>query len=167
MKTRFAIVALGFLAAVAAIPALPSDAAAQCKWGCKCMDNARGCNSNGNGGSCDAGGTGCVVSGCLPVKIGSNSAGRTVELEFTADGAVVQVVHAPRAVDARSITLASFTPAAARPAGRRGVQELGGRWEYVAPGRAVARHCSGMVVARYFDRDAADAARKRSRTIRI
>ena len=169
MKSRLAVLALALVAAVSAISASPSSAAAQCKWGCKCMDNACGCNSLGNGGRCDAGGSGCVVSGCVPVNIESVGGRRTAGLEFTPSGAVVQVVRAERAADPRSASFAGFGPAAAmeRAAEPRGEQVLDGRWEYVSPGRAVARHCSGMVVAHYFDPDAADAARRRSAAITL
>ena len=158
MKTRLATLALALLAAVAAVSAAPSRAAAQCQWGCTCEGNACGCNSKGSGGRCDAGGTGCVVTGCMPTN---------TSVELTPDGTVLQVAVAEQAGDSRMVAFAGFTRAAEPREVPRAEEELGGRWEYVASGRAVARHCSGMVVARYFDPDAAEAARKRSRAIRI
>ena len=167
MKTRLVPLAVALLAALGAVSAAPSGAAAQCQWGCTCLESSCGCNSNGNGRRCDASGSGCAVTGCAPVNIEDARVGRTAELEFTPDGAVVQVVRPERAADPRSLSFASYAPAAAQPEAAPSAQALGGRWEYVAPGRAVARHCSGMVVARYFDHDAAEAARKRSRSLRI
>ncbi|HEX8276470.1 MAG TPA: hypothetical protein VF615_27770 [Longimicrobiaceae bacterium] len=166
MKARIAALALSVLAAALAVTVTPSAAAAQCQWGCTCEGNACGCHAKGSGGRCDAGGTGCVVSGCMPL---STTMRLPIELEFTLDGSVVaQSPGAGRPVDPRVLSFASFAPASAPADGPApGVEALDGRWEYVAPGRAVARHCSGMVVARYFDRDAADAARKRSRLLRI
>lgn len=165
MKTRLAALAMALFASFAAISAVPSAAAAQCKWGCMCEGNACGCNSRGSGGSCATGGDGCVVSGCMPL---STTMRLPHDLEFTPDGSVVvQSMGAQRSADARSLLFASFAPAAAPGKVQAGGQALDGRWEYVAPGRAVARHCSGMIVAHYFDRDAAEAARSRSRLIRI
>lgn len=166
MKARIAAFALSVLAAALAVSVAPSAAAAQCKWGCMCEGNACGCNSRGSGGTCATGGEGCVVTGCMPL---STTLSLPAELEFTPDGSVVvQAPGAGRPMDPRSLSFASFAPASAPADGPApGGEALDGRWEYVAPGRAVARHCSGMVVARYFDRDAAEAARKRSRVLRI
>lgn len=166
MKIRLAALAMALLGSIAAVSAVPSAAAAQCKWGCMCEGNACGCNSRGSGGNCATGGDGCVVSGCLPTSTTMNL---PRDLEFTPDGsAVMRSTGAQRAMDPRSLSFASFSSVAPSATdGQAGAQALDGRWEYVAPGRAVARHCSGMVVARYFDRDAADAARKRSRLLRI
>ncbi|HEX8276469.1 MAG TPA: hypothetical protein VF615_27765 [Longimicrobiaceae bacterium] len=165
MKARIAALALSVLAAALAVTVTPSAAAAQCKWGCSCEGNACGCNSKGSGGRCDAGPDSCQVSGCLP----TSTMRLPAELEFTPDGSVVvQSLSPGRAADPRTLSFASFAPASASADGpASGGEALDGRWEYVAPGRAVARHCSGMVVAHYFDRDAAEAARKRSRLLRI
>lgn len=124
MKTRFAVLALGVLAAVVSIPAAPSDAAAQCK----CMDDACGCNSNGDGRlrrQRDR------VRG-LRLRTGERREQRrgwTAELEFTPDGAVVQVVRAEPVADPRTPAFASHGPGAAGRGEPRGGQALGGRWE--------------------------------------
>lgn len=131
--------------ALLAIVSSAGSARAQgsCVWGCLCQGNACECNSNGSGSSCATGGTGCVVTKC-------DTEIRPVG--FAADGSVIR--------------LASWTrPRASSPAGR--LPAGNAHWEYVARGRAVARHCSGVVVLRYFHPDAAAAVRRRQQVIVI
>ena len=116
-----------------------------CVWGCHCEGNGCGCNSNGSGSGCDAGGTGCVVTRC----------GKTVALQIAPDGTPVQLA-----------SVAVRRPGA--PAGGSAAgQPLRMRWEYVSQGRSAARHCSGVVIARYFDPVAAAAVRRRQHTVSI
>jgi len=134
-------------AALLAMPAaFPKAAHAQCTWGCTCRDNACGCNSNGSGSSCVNGGNGCVVYKC---------ASDQGPLVLGADGSVVRVA-----------SLATPLARLAAP-GPFAAVAVHSRWEYRAPGRSVARHCSGVVVARYFDRTAAAAVRHRQRTLTV
>ncbi|HEX2079958.1 MAG TPA: hypothetical protein VHG08_19730 [Longimicrobium sp.] len=153
MTTRQLILLLA--AAAASIAPFPQQAEAQCKWGCRCMDNACGCNSNGSGSSCDNGGNGCVVTGCDS---------QVTQVEFAPDGSIVRFASttpAPSAGDAvQSVTADS--PEAMAVA-------LGGsyRWEYLADGRSVARHCSGLILARYYDPAAAAALREQTRTLSL
>lgn len=164
MRIRIASLALAFVAAVVAIPSSPTGGAAQCKWGCKCMETSCACNSFGDGGRCDASGSGCVVSGCIPTNMAGDGERVTAGLDFALDGSVHFVVHEAGAPAPAAGTFASL-PGGAREPAPEGRGALDGRWEYVAPGRSVARHCSGVVVARYYDRDTAAAARERTRSI--
>ena len=138
----FHVVAL----AVAFAAAGPAHAqTSTCVWGCHCEGNACGCNSNGSGSGCDTGGTGCVVTRC----------GKTLALQLARDGTPVQLASVrPRGRGA---------PVAARAA----AQPLRMRWEYVSQGRSAARHCSGVVIARYFDPVAAATVRRRQHTLSI
>ncbi|HEV7588703.1 MAG TPA: hypothetical protein VGO40_11370 [Longimicrobium sp.] len=113
-----------------------------CVWGCHCEGNGCGCNSNGSGSGCDTGGTGCMVTRC----------GKTIALQLAPDGTPVRLAAA-----------APGAPAGARAAGA----PLRMRWEYVSQGRSAARHCSGVVIARYFDPVAAGAVRRRQHTVSI
>lgn len=133
----------------AAVALAPARAEAQCSWGCACMGNACGCNSNGNGSRCDASGSGCVVTGC-----------NITRLYFAPDGSVVRLVPAEADAPAGEQT----EEPAARPD-----EDLGGttRWEAAQGGRSVARHCSGVVVARYYAAEEVAAIREASRTLRL
>lgn len=133
-------------ALLAAQAALPAAARAQCTWGCMCQGSACGCNSNGSGSSCVNGGTGCVVYKC-----GAEQG----PLVLGADGSVVRVASLATPLSRLAIP-APFAAVAVQS-----------RWEYRAPGRSVARHCSGVVVARYYDRTAAAAVRHRQRTLTV
>jgi len=138
-------------------------AAAQCTWGCACVGNACGCNSNGLGERCVTGGRGCVVSMCdaggmallapggSPVRLAAAPAGSA--------GTAAPTAAAAR-MDARGANAAE-TPALFATAA------IQSRWEYHGRGRSVARHCSGVIVARYFDRSAAATTRARQRTLVI
>lgn len=129
------------LGAVAACTAIVTPAAAQnCVWGCYCHDNWCSCNTRGSGGSCEADGTGCTVYGCVPVKV----------MRLAPDGSPVR--------------LASLEPDAA---GSPVDGPLNVRWEYVARGRAAARDCTGVVVARYLDHGTASSVRRRQHMIWI
>ncbi|HET7464419.1 MAG TPA: hypothetical protein VFJ82_24380 [Longimicrobium sp.] len=143
---RIPLILAAAAALLAAPAALPTAAQAQCTWGCTCRDSACGCNSNGSGSSCVNGGNGCVVYKC-----GSEQG----PLVLGADGSVVRVA---------SLATASAAWSAPGPFAAVAVQS---RWEYRSPGRSVARHCSGVVVARYFDRTAAAAVRRRQRTLTV
>ena len=143
-KLTFTLAA-ALLVAVGAIGAAPSTAAAQCTYGCACEGGSCGCNSNGNGGRCDASGSGCVVKAC------------NAELEpitFAPDGSIVR--------------FASATRGGTDPAPEAS-PELGGatRWEFVSGGHSVARHCSGVVVGRYYDPKTAAALREKDRTLTL
>jgi hypothetical protein len=143
---RFSLI-LAAAATLLAVPAaFPKTAQAQCTWGCVCRDNACGCNSNGSGSSCVNGGTGCVVYKC------DSEQGPLV---LGADGSVVRLA-----------SLATPRARLAAPEPFAGVA-VHSRWEYRAPGRSLARHCSGVVVARFFDRTAAAAVRHRQRTLTV
>ena len=120
------------------------DAAAQCIWGCNCSGSACGCNSNGAGGSCATGGRGCVVTMCAVEN----------RMMLAPDGSVVSLMETREKETSGARALVAPTT----------VQS---RWEYRGPGRSVARHCSGVVVARYFDRSTAAAVRARQRVMTI
>ena len=113
------------------------------------MDRACGCNSNGNGGRCDASGSGCVVTQCNEAM-----------LFFAPDGSVVRLASA----EAGNAAAEQREALATRPEA-----ELGGttRWEATQDGRSVARHCSGVVVARYYAAAEAAVLRDASRTLRL
>jgi hypothetical protein len=113
------------------------------------MGSACGCNSNGNGGRCDASGSGCVVTQCHEAM-----------LFFAPDGSVVRLASA----EAGDAAAEQRQAPAARPEA-----ELGGttRWEATQDGRSVARHCSGVVVARYYAAAEVAAIRDASRTLRL
>lgn len=134
---------------VAAVALAPAQGEAQCSWGCACLGNSCGCNSNGNGSRCDASGSGCVVAGC-----------NVTRLYFAPDGSVVRLASAE-----------ADAPAAEQPEepATSADEDLGGsiRWEAAQDGRAVARHCSGVVVARYYAAAEAAAIRDASRTLRL
>lgn len=150
MTTR--LLALLF-AAAAATALLPQQAEAQCKWGCRCMDNACGCNQNGSGSSCDNGGNGCVVTMC-DVQV--------TRVEFAPDGSVVRfasTTSAPSAGGPMAVVTTDPPEAVAVALGG------GYRWEYLADGRSVARHCSGLILARYYDPGLAAALREQTRTL--
>lgn len=142
MKLIFAF-AVTMLAPVAAIALTPSSATAQCKWGCACQGASCGCNSRGNVADCVASGTGCVVGTC-----GAEDHGVT----FAADGSVVRLTSEARGDSARE--------ADAAPGGTA-------RWEFVSAGHSVARDCSGVIVARYFDSATAAALRERDFVITL
>ena len=116
-----------------------------CTWGCHCEGTGCSCNSNGSGASCDTGGTGCAVTRCP----------KSVTLKLAPDGTPVQLASAAF----RRPASGTRTAAAAPP--------LRLRWEYVSQGRSAARHCSGVVIARYFDPAAADAVRRRQHIVSI
>jgi hypothetical protein len=140
-------VCAALLIAQAAFAPAPADA--QCTWGCTCMGSACGCNSNGNGGRCDASGSGCVVTKCTEKAM----------LYFAPDGSVVRLASADGGDPASEPQAQPAAPQA----------ELGGttRWEAAQDGRSVARHCSGVVVARYYAVAEAAAIRDASRTLRL
>lgn len=149
MKSLISTLAAAVVLAVAGIAAAPADAAAQCHWGCACTGSACGCNSNGNGGRCDAGATGCVVSGC--------NVERAELMVFAPDGSLARL--AANEDEGRDGSMSRTL----------GADELGGttRWEAVADGVSVARHCSGLVIARYYDRMAAATLRGQTETLAI
>jgi hypothetical protein len=135
--------ALGLAAIVAA--AGPARAqASTCTWGCHCEGTGCSCNSRGSGSSCDTGGTGCAVTKCPTA----------VTLKLAPDGTPVRLASAA-------------VRRSAAGAGTRAEQPLRMRWEYVSQGRSAARHCSGVVIARYFDPAAAAAVRRRQHTVSI
>lgn len=141
-------VLLGAVLVIAAAAFAPAPVLAQCSWGCTCMGDACGCNSNGNGGRCDAGGSGCVVTRC----------GTAVTFYFAPDGAVVRLAVAEAAAgDAEPEGTVVPDP------------DLGGttRWEAASSGRSLARHCSGVVLARYYAREEAAAIREASRMLTL
>ncbi|HEX9937205.1 MAG TPA: hypothetical protein VGB15_08780 [Longimicrobium sp.] len=133
------------IATAALLLAFPVPAAAQCTWGCACRESACGCNSTGSGSGCVNGGNGCVVYRCAaeegPVVLAPDGSAARPALDGTGKPAEMRTLFAAAPVQSR--------------------------WEYRAPGRSVARHCSGIVVARYFDRTAAADVRRRQRTLTI
>lgn len=141
MKRLFSTLLLSFAAATAAVAAAPAGVEAQCTWGCACMGNACGCNSNGDGGRCDASGSGCVVTKCSV---------QTSFLLFAPDGSVIRL-------------------AATEDAGGEVAVEMGGatRWEASERGGSVARHCSGLVLARYYPPERAESIREESRELTL
>ena len=146
----------GLVLATMALVVCPYQAAAQgessgtCQWGCLCKGNACGCNSNGSGKDCALGGNGCVVTMCDQEQISL--------LVIAPDGSLVPL-------PARYA--AERDPAGAGEEDEKSVQPSTGRWEFVAAGRSVARHCSGLVTRRYYDRSAAADIRKKDRNISI
>jgi hypothetical protein len=78
MKNQLILLACAAVFSFGATLAAPVQAAAQCVWGCTCMGDACGCNSNGSGSRCDTGGDGCVVSRC------------TERAYFAPDGSIVR-----------------------------------------------------------------------------
>jgi hypothetical protein len=151
--TRLATSLAGGLMMAASLAVTPVTAEAQCHWGCHCEANMCGCNRNGSGSSCDNGGTGCMVVGC-------NS--QVTQVEFAPDGSIVRFA---------STTPAPVADKAVEPAAMDSPEAmavaLGGsyRWEYLADGRSVARHCSGLILARYYDPAVAAALREQTRTL--
>lgn len=143
ISSLFACTAL----ALAAVALAPAPARAQCSWGCTCINNACGCNMNGNGGRCDATATGCVVSGCSATR-----------LFFAPDGSVARLASVEDAEGAAEPRQAGVADAG--PGGTT-------RWEAARDGRSLARHCSGVVLARYYPRDQAAAIREASRTLTL
>jgi hypothetical protein len=101
---------------------------------------------------------------CVGRSCGCNSNGSGERCDTGGHGCVVSMCDAGGmallAPDGSPVRLA----AANGPAPAAAVQS---RWEYRGHGRSVARHCSGVVVARYFDRSAAAAVRARQRTLVI
>ncbi|HEX8433385.1 MAG TPA: hypothetical protein VF625_18995 [Longimicrobium sp.] len=144
MKLIIAVATI-VLAPVGAVALTPSSAAAQCKWGCACQGTSCGCNSRGNGADCVASGTGCVVGTC-----GAEDHG----VAFAPDGSVVRLASQARPDTTMG---AELTPSLGETA----------RWEFVSAGHSVARHCSGIIVARYFDSATAAALRDRDRTLTL
>jgi hypothetical protein len=141
MKTK--LILASAVAALAATTAARAQANS-CTWGCHCEGNGCGCNSYGSGSSCDTGGTGCAVTKCDP---------KSLVLRLAPDGTPVQLASssAPR-------------PAAGDASATPPVRT---RWEYVSRGRSAARSCTGVVVARYFDRTAAASVRRQQRVVAI
>lgn len=134
--------------AVSALAGSPVPVEAQCTWGCSCSGDACGCNSNGSGDQCDTGGDGCVVSKCDA---------DVTSAVFAPDGSVVPL---PGGIESENSLFA------AREAVEAGLPGTA-RWEFVAEGRSVARHCNGWVVDRYYDRSVAAAIREGDRRISI
>ena len=130
--------------------AMPAQGHAQCTTKCGCISDGCGCQSSGgNGGKCDASGNGCFVARCpTPLQ----------PVAFSADGGVLlsrdlkSPAEAPGATDENPV------------AGRRLVAA---DWESVAPGRAVARACNGIVIAHWYDPGAADELRRATRELAI
>lgn len=145
----------GLVLATIALVVCPYSAEAQgessgtCQWGCLCRGNACGCNSNGSGKDCALGGNGCVVTMCEQEEISL--------LVIAPDGSLVP--------------LPARYAAERDPAGAgkddESTQPSTGRWEFVAAGRSVARHCSGLITSRYYDRAAAADIRKKDQNISI
>ncbi|MBW3656617.1 MAG: hypothetical protein KY444_10980 [Gemmatimonadetes bacterium] len=150
MKKLICSLAAAVALTVASAALTPGTAEAQCTYGCACEKGACGCNSNGNGDRCDAGGTGCVVSKC----------GTEEELAFAPDGSVIRLASA--AVDEDP----ARQPAGNEPA-PTGAMSGSTRWEYVSDGHSVARNCSGVVVARYYDARTAAAIRRKDSTLTL
>jgi hypothetical protein len=137
------------LSVVAAVWAAPAPAQSTCVWGCHCEGSSCGCNSRGSGGSCDTGGSGCVVTKCGTEEV----------LRLAPDGSVVRLASSPAARRAAPRPAAP-EPTAAHP-------QVRARWEYVALGRSVARHCTGVVIAHYYAPPVAAALRARQGSISI
>ena len=72
-------------------------------------------------------------------------------IEFAPDGSVTRVI----AAQVGEAHLLAFTA------------ELSDRWEYVAANRSVARNCAGIIVARYFSAELAEAIRKQQRVVTL
>lgn len=127
---------------------VPARAEAQCLWGCSCVGSACGCNQRGNGGKCDATATGCIVSQCNEAR-----------LYFAPDGSVLR------------LALGEDDPGAERTEAfaEQHETQLGGttRWEAAGDRRSVARHCSGVVVARFYAAEEAAAIREALRTLTL
>ena len=142
------LVHLAVFVAAAAVFA-PVRAEAQCLWGCSCVGSACGCNQRGNGGKCDATATGCVVSQCNEAR-----------LYFAPDGSVLRLASGEEGGLAAEWT---------QPPAQSAKAELGGttRWEAAGDGGSVARHCSGVVVARFYASEEAAAIREASRTLTL
>ena len=150
MQRWISSLAVSAVLAVAALAFAPASAEAQCSWGCACAGSACGCNSNGNGGRCDSGATGCVVSACNETR-----------LYFAPDGSVLRFASAE--------TTQGVANEVKEDAPLQPQSELGGttRWEAAQDGRSVARHCSGVVLARYYAREEAAAIRQASGTLTL
>lgn len=154
MKLPISLVT-GLVLATVALVTCPYSARAQgessgtCQWGCLCRGNACGCNSNGSGKDCALGGNGCVVTMCEQEQISL--------LVIAPDGSLVP--------------LPARYAAERDPAGagndETNTQPSTGRWEFVSAGRSVARHCSGLITRRYYDREVAADIRDRERTLSI
>jgi hypothetical protein len=149
MKRWIPSLMIGAALSLAAIAFAPAQAPAQCTWGCACMGSSCGCNGNGNGSRCDASGSGCVVTGCSQTR-----------LFFAPDGSVVRLAS----TEAAGPVAEQTEDPVPRPD-----EDLGGitRWEAAQNGRSVARHCSGVVVARYYPAAEVAAIRDASRTLRL
>ncbi|HEX2093027.1 MAG TPA: hypothetical protein VHG28_11520 [Longimicrobiaceae bacterium] len=120
----------------------------ECTVSCRCISSGCACSTSGGSGSeCQTGGDGCAVAKC----------GEELLAFYSLDGAVVRLNQPSRyaAEIPESTSLEQATP------------RLTGGWQFVSNRRAVARHCSGIVVARYFDREEAASIRSRSRVLRI
>ena len=148
MRTSLCLLSAAVLA-TAAVAGAPETAAAQCQWGCTCMGNACGCNQNGSGSRCDLGGTGCVLTGCDTEK----------KITFAPDGSVVGVEGWSTAVEGE-VRVTAIASVDAEASGSV-------RWEYVAEGRSVARHCSGLILAHHYEPNVAASLRESVRTLRL
>ncbi len=145
----------GFALATLALVVCPPSAEAQgessgtCQWGCLCTGNRCGCNSNGSGKDCALGGNGCVVTMCEQEQISL--------LVIAPDGSLVPL----------PARYAAERDPAGDGKGEAITQPSMGRWEFVAAGRSVARHCSGLITRRYYDRATAADIRDMERDISI
>lgn len=145
----------GFALATLALVVCPPSAEAQgessgtCQWGCHCIGNRCGCNSNGSGKDCALGGNGCVVTMCDQEQISL--------LVIAPDGSLVPLPA--RYAAERDPSGAENDETNSQPST--------GRWEFVAAGRSVARHCSGLITRRYYDREVAADIRERERNLSI
>jgi hypothetical protein len=150
MRLRLTTLAAALLAAFS----LPAHAAAQtsagpaqviagCTVKCGCYSDGCGCQSSGgNGSGCSASGDGCYVNAC-PSQMGP--------VEIAADGSLVALADDP----------------SGRVAAAPRVQPPAAQWERVAPGHAVARDCRGVVVAEYYEPQAAEQIRAEARTLSL
>lgn len=152
MNKLISSLALAAAFALAGVAIAPSAAEAQCVYGCACQGGACGCNSNGTGDGCTASGEGCVVSTCDDTTIQS--------VAFAPDGSVVQFASETEGEGANVTSADGVRSLRAQLSGST-------RWEYVSAGLSVARNCSGLIVARVYDRQAAAAIRQKDRTLTI
>lgn len=146
------VLLLAFLVATGVAISSPADAVAQtrCTTECECVSDGCGCRSSGgNGSGCSASGDGCFVKKC------------GTELQsvgMAADGSFV---------DLRDVMPAVF--ASDQNDGRRDVnrQPTAADWQFVSKGHAVARDCSGIIIARFYDASTATGIRRASKNLTI
>ncbi len=140
---------LALLVVTGVAMASPGTAAAQssCTTKCGCYSDGCGCQSEGgNGGDCSSTGSGCFVKKC----------GTELQsVAMAADGSFVElqdVIPAFASVPGDASTVAAVQRTIAKHPAAAG-------WQFISRGHAVARSCSGIIIARFYDADAASGIR--------